>query len=91
VGEAANHENHRTEIERIRMGTPDRSPLLAPNVVCFTCGDVLKPKPVMGPRGVDHIEYECRNKKHEPYRMESTAMLQAEMRPVRPDGSAVKL
>ncbi len=71
--------------------TPDRSPLLAPNIICYSCGDVLKPKAVMGPRGVDHVEYECRNKKHEPYRMESTAMLQAEMRPVRPDGTAVKL
>lgn len=73
------------------MAMPERSPLLAGNLVCFTCGSIMKPKIVMGPRGVAHVEYECRNEKHDPYRLESTAMISAEMRPVRPDGTAVKL
>jgi hypothetical protein len=71
--------------------TPDRSPLLFGDRVCFTCGDLMKKKVVMGPRGVDHIEYECRNEKHEPYRQDSTEMGAGEMRPVRPDGTAVKM
>ena len=76
--------------------TPDRSPLLAGDIVCYTCGEILHPKVVMGPRGVDHIEYQCNGliegkRQHEPYRVESTIMTSGEMRPVRPDGSAVKL
>jgi hypothetical protein len=78
------------------MSMPDRSPLLAGELACFTCGSIMKPKVVMGPRGVDHIEYECKGEKdgklkHDAYRIDSTAMISAEMKPMRIDGTAVKL
>lgn len=74
------------------MGMPDHAPLLAGNVVCFTCGTILKPYVVMGRRGVDHIEYECKNPSTGcSYKVESNHMISAEMKGLRTDGSEVNL
>jgi hypothetical protein len=71
------------------MAMPDRSPLLAPTLACGSCGSLMKPKVVMGPRNTSHVHYECRHVKHDPYIIESTAMIQGEMQPAGPDGKAV--
>ena len=73
------------------MAMPEKSPLLAQNVVCGNCGTILEPKVIMGPRGVTHVQYECRNSKHDPYQMDSFQMLCCEMKPIRDDGTVVKL
>lgn len=73
------------------MAMPEKSPLLFFSLACGSCGKIMEPKVVMGPRGVDHIEYECTNEKHDPYRIESTSMISAEMKPLRRDGTEVQL
>ena len=48
-------------------------------------------KIVMGPRGhVACIQYTCTNEKHDPYILTSNAMMQAEMRMLRPDGTEAR-
>lgn len=74
------------------MSMPELSPLVAANLVCHECGNVMKPKAVMANRGqkkvVSHLEYECINPKTGcRYRVKSTDMTHAEMIPMREDGS----
>ena len=74
------------------MPTPDHSPLIANDLVCSKCGTVLKPKVVMGPRGVACIEYQCTNKETQcAYKLARFEPVSCEMVPVRDDGSPVKL
>ena len=74
------------------MAMPDMSPLVAPNLVCRSCGDTLEPKPIKGPRGqILHIEYQCLNEKHDPYKLETTEMSCSGMKPLRKDGTAVQV
>ena len=71
---------------------PDSSPLIANNIVCSACGDVIQPEVVSGRRGVDCIRYKHTNKeKGCNYVVESKSFLMAEMKPLRDDGSEVKL
>ena len=51
----------------------------------------MKPKVVTGPRGVAHVHYECKHTSHDPYEIESTVMIQCEMKPLRADGTAVQV
>jgi hypothetical protein len=78
------------------MSIPDLSPLLAPPLVCHDCGNVLKPKVVMGRRGkksvVDHLEYTCKNKETGcNYKVNSTGMCSEMMLALREDGSEVRI
>ena len=78
------------------MSMPELSPLVAANLVCHECGEIIKPKAVMGNRGqkkvVSHLEYRHTNKKTDcNYVVESTTMTSMEMRPLREDGSLVKV
>lgn len=71
---------------------PARSPLIAAPVACQQCGTILQPKVVMGRSGVEFIEYQCVNvEKGCSYRIESTNMMTGESRPLRTDGTEVKL
>jgi len=70
----------------------DHAPLLAGDVVCHTCGNILKPQVIQGARGgVQCVRYECRNKEHGcSYATETNVYLASELFPVRPDGKAAK-
>ena len=79
------------------MSIPDLSPLVAANLVCHDCGNILKPKVVMGHRGqkqvVDHLEYVCKNRETGcNYKVSSTTMAGSiEMVALREDGSEVRV
>ena len=69
---------------------PEHAPLVAGNVMCHTCGSILKPIPVKGRNGVNAIRYECRNKDTGcSYMVESTAYLASEVVPILPAAEAV--
>jgi RNase P subunit RPR2 len=90
---------HKQEgMRRMGMSIPDLSPLVAANLVCHSCGTVLKPKVVMGRRGqkqvVDHLEYVCKNKETGcNYKVHSTVMTDSSSQIValRDDGSEVRI
>lgn len=78
------------------MSMPELSPLVAANLVCHDCGQVIKPKAVMARRGqkevVSHLEYRHTNKKTDcNYMVESTLMTSMEMKGLREDGSMVQV
>lgn len=63
----------------------DHAPLLAPTVVCHTCGSFLKPNVIKSRRGVECIRYECRNTETGcSYQTETNTYLSSELTPVRP-------
>lgn len=72
---------------------PDHSPLLAPNVACHTCGDIIQAEVVKGFHGkVEHVRYKHFNEETGcSYVVETNAMLIGEMKPLREDGSEIKL
>jgi len=75
---------------------PDNSPIIAANIVCSQCGNVLLPKVVMVQRGkdqvADHVEYTCINEERGcRYKVETNVMLQAEMMKLREDGTEARL
>ena len=72
---------------------PDHSPLIASNCICSGCGDVIRPAVVKNMRGdVSHLHYEHRNKEVGcAYSFDTNAMVNAEMKAMRPDGTEVKL
>lgn len=78
------------------MSMPELSPLVAANLVCRECGEIIKPKVVMGNRGhkkiASHVEYVHVNAKTGcNYKLESTVMTTSEMRPLRADGSVINV
>jgi hypothetical protein len=76
-----------------RKSIPDLSPLLAPNLVCRGCGQIIEPKVIKGFHGaVETLRYDHRNTEVGcSYRVDSTAMTPSGMVPLREDGSEVKL
>jgi hypothetical protein len=51
-------------VERKKISIPSLGPFVAPNAVCTTCGDILKPQVVKHGVGmVSGIFYECKNEK----------------------------
>lgn len=77
----------------VKKTIPDHSPLLAPNLICHGCGEVMEPEVITGFGGVvQFLRYDHKNEeKGCSYRVESNAMVVAEMKPLRDDGSEVKL
>lgn len=79
------------------MSMPDLSPLIAAPLVCHSCGQTMKMKVVKRRHGqsgekVSHLEYTCKNEETGcNYKVESTNMVQAEMRAMREDGSVVEV
>lgn len=77
----------------IRKSIPDHSPLLAPNLICHGCGVVMEPQVITGFGGVvQHLRYDHKNEETGcSYRLETNGMVVAEMKPLREDGTEVKL
>ena len=76
--------------------TPESSPLIAASLVCRECGKTMKMKVIFKKRGqkqvVSHLEYTCHNDVSGcNYKVESTAMIQGEMIPMRADGTPVQV
>ena len=64
----------------------EHAPLLAGNVVCHTCGSLLKPQIIKSRRGVECIRYECHNAETGcSYRTEVNTYLSSELVPIRPE------
>lgn len=72
---------------------PDHSPLIASDLICHGCGEVLKPTIVRNNKGVvQKLVYKCVNPSYGcSYTFESNAYAQVEMRPLRSDGTEAKL
>lgn len=72
---------------------PDHSPLLAPDLVCHGCGEFIKPEIVQNRNGVvEFLRYTHKNPKVGcSYQVETNAMIVGEMKPLREDGTPVKL
>lgn len=72
------------------MSMPDLSPLKADALVCHKCGWYMNQKIVMGPRGVDCVEYSCQNTETGcSYKVKSYEMLSSQMIGLREDGSEI--
>jgi hypothetical protein len=71
---------------------PDNSPLVDFTLVCRQCGQTLMREVVRSKQGVTHLEYSCVNPEVGcSYKLESTTMMQAEMRGLRVGGEEVEL
>lgn len=72
---------------------PDHSPLIACDLICSGCGNVLHPTIVRNSRGaVQHLEYRHRNEVAGcSYIIHSNVMINSEMKPMRADGSEAKI
>jgi hypothetical protein len=69
----------------MQRSVPEHAPLLAGNVVCHTCGSILKPEVVKGRSGVSAIRYSCYNKDSGcSYFTETNQYLSSEVLPSRP-------
>lgn len=72
---------------------PDLSPLIASDIVCHGCGDIVKPKVIQNKnKTVECLRYThtndevgCR------WQIETNVMMTATMVPMREDGTAVRL
>jgi hypothetical protein len=77
----------------IKKVIPDNSPLIFNTLICSACGGKIEPKVNKSSMGkvqsllYKHIneEYGCR------YTLETNTMIQAEMRPLREDGTEAKI
>lgn len=70
----------------MQRNKPEHPPLIAGLVACHTCGNLLKPKPILGRNGVQTIRYECHNKETMcSYRVDHLAYLTSEPEIVRPN------
>lgn len=72
---------------------PDHSPLVASDLICHGCGEILKPTVVRNAKGnVQHLEYKCVNPSYGcAYTFQSNTYAQVEMKPLRADGSEAKI
>jgi hypothetical protein len=41
---------------------PDHAPLIAADLICYTCGEKMSMEVSMSRQGVSHITYTCKNK-----------------------------
>ena len=71
---------------------PDRSPFIASELMCPTCAELIKPVPIKNTKGaVQHLEYRHQNPNFGcSYILESNAMINAETKALRPDGTVRK-
>lgn len=77
----------------MQKNIPDFSPLVASELICTGCGDVLPYTIVRNSRGhVEHLLYKHTNAdKGCSYTCEAKVYSNLQMLPLRPDGSAVSL
>lgn len=77
----------------MQKNIPDFSPLVASELICAGCGDVLEFKVVKNSRGhVEHLLYTHRNEAAGcSYTCEAKVYSNLQMLPLRPDGTGVKL
>jgi hypothetical protein len=72
---------------------PDHSPLIACDLICHGCGAIMKPEIIRNNRNVvQYLEYKHRNEVSGcSYTIQSNVMINAEMKPMRADGSEAKI
>jgi hypothetical protein len=75
-----------------KRSIPENSPLDGRTIICAGCGKSMEMEVVMNRRGVDHLKYTCINEERGcSYSFENKVYINAEMKGIRKDGTAVKV